>query len=196
MHAWVQSPSPTQYTAKKTKKKRPPLRRRTHTHKGLHCVHERKGGLERRCFTFDLVEGRFVEGRGGWRTGPGDQWKSWALTCRTCEKDPLVCERVLKAAVKVAVGVKYPTLHLTTHRHTLAKIQMLRQNKRVIHLLVTNFAQMEALAINFSRHVWILAVLITDGWSNFSSASEGRFLLKRAICSDGGWLRGAAALPH
>ena len=31
-------------------------------HESQHCVHERKGGLERRCFTFDLVEGRFVKG--------------------------------------------------------------------------------------------------------------------------------------
>ncbi len=132
-------------STQRKKKKSPPLRRRTQMHEGLHCVYERKGGLERRCFTFDLVEGWFVQGRGGWRTAPGDQWKSWALTCRTCEKDLLVCERVLKAAVKVAVGVKYPTLHFTTHCHTFAKTQTLRQNKRAIHLLFTNLAQMEAL---------------------------------------------------
>jgi len=36
-------------------------------HAGLNCVDERKGGLERRCITFDLVEGRFVEGQSGWR---------------------------------------------------------------------------------------------------------------------------------
>lgn len=62
-------------------------------HKGGVCTRTRacttnmKVGLERRCFTFDLAEGQFVEGRGGWRTVPGDQWKSWALACRTREKD-------------------------------------------------------------------------------------------------------------
>ncbi len=67
------------------------------------------------------------------------------------------------------------------------------KNKRVIKRYSPTYPKWKQLrAINFSRHVWILAALITDGWSNFSSASESRFLLKRAICSDSGWLRGAA----
>lgn len=109
-----------------------------------------KGGLERRCFTFDLVEGRFVEGRGGWRTVPWDQWKSWAITCHTCEKDLQVCEKVLKAAVKVAVRVKYPTL-LPTVTH-LRKIQMLWERTREWSALIhPNGKQLHA--INFSRRV-------------------------------------------
>lgn len=89
-------------------------------------------------------------------------------------------KKVLKAAVKVAAGVKYPTLHFTTRLHTYAKIQMMPDNKRAIKC---DLAQIEALTCyKFPpRHVQILAVLITDGRSYFSPASEGRFLLKRAI---------------
>lgn len=55
-------PRSTQQKKKKRKKKGTTVTEAyAHTHEGLHCVHERKGGLERRCFTFDLVEGRFVE---------------------------------------------------------------------------------------------------------------------------------------
>lgn len=88
---------------------------------------------------------------------------------------------MLKAAVKVAVGVKYPTLHFTAHCHTSAKIQMLRKNKRVINCYSPNLAKVEAVTrykflqtraiFSCFNHRWL--------WSNFSSASEGRFLLKR-----------------
>lgn len=77
-------------------------------------------------------EGRFVEGRGGWRTASGDQWKSWGLTCHTCEKDLLAIEEVLKAAFKVAAGEKYPTLCFTIHCHQFVKIQKLQRSWRVI----------------------------------------------------------------
>lgn len=77
-------------------------------------------------------EGRFVEGRGGWRTASGDQWKSWGLTCHTCEKDLLAIEEVLKAAFKVAAGEKYPTPCFTIHCHQFVKIQKLQRSWRVI----------------------------------------------------------------
>lgn len=139
---------------------------------------------------------RAVCGGAGWvEYCAGDQWKSWALTCRTCEKDLLLCGEVLKAAVKVALGAKYPALHFTTHCRTFVKTEMMPKNKRVINCYSPTQPKWKQLqAVNFSGHVWILAVLIADGCSNFSSASEGRFLLKRAICSDGGRLRGAATL--
>lgn len=50
-------------------------------------------------------------------------------------------------------------------------------------------------AINDSWRAGILAVLITDGWSNFSSASEDRFLLKRAMAAGLEELRRCLANP-
>lgn len=70
MHACVQSPSPTQYTAKVEKKKKKETRETTITEaypheQSPHCVHERKAELERRCFTFDLKGGLWRGGAGG-----------------------------------------------------------------------------------------------------------------------------------
>lgn len=65
---------------------------------------------------------------------------------------------------------------------------------------VTKAAQMagyNAARYNFPpEHVQIQGRLIS--WSNFSAASQGRFLVQRGglIFGDGGWLRGAAALPR
>lgn len=84
------------------------------------------------CSVFDLAEGRFAEGQGGCR----DQWKSWALTCRTCEKHRLVIEKLLKGALEAAVGVKYPTFHFITCRCTFVNTRN--------PLLFTHLAQMEA----------------------------------------------------
>lgn len=135
MHAWVQSPSPTQYTAKVEKKKKG--NERDHHNGGVPARTEPalRTWKESRAWKEMLYvwsEGRFVEGRGGWRTASGDQWKSWGLTCHTCEKDLLAIEEVLKAAFKVAAGEKYPTLCFTIHCHQFVKIQKLQRSWRVI----------------------------------------------------------------
>lgn len=106
MHAWLQSPAPSsQYTAKETT-----------IMEGMHCVHERKRRAWKEMLYVWSGWRAVCGGAGGWRTVPWDQWKSWAITCHTCEKDLQVCAKVLKAAVKVAVGVKYPTrLPTITH---------------------------------------------------------------------------------
>lgn len=104
----------------------------------------------------------FLGGRGGWSTVPGDQWKCWALPCHTCEKDLLLCENPLKAAVEIAIGVKNPTRHFTTQPHTFAKIQMQKSRK----LFSSNLAQMEAITcykfvqthviLSCFNHRWLL----------------------------------------
>lgn len=154
MHAWAQSPSPTQ-------RGRVPTCTRA-------CIAYMKGkeGLKGDALLLIWLKGGFVEGQGGWRTVPGDQWKSWALTCRTCEKDLLLSEKVLKAAVKVAVGVKHPTLYFTTNCHSFAKTHKLlktREWSTVISQLSPNgssympFLFLQA-RVNFScfNHRWLI----------------------------------------
>lgn len=46
-------------------------------------------------------------------------------------------EKVLKATVKVAIGVKCLTLHFTTRCHSFAKIHKLLKSKRVINCYLT-----------------------------------------------------------
>lgn len=109
----VQSPSPTQYTAKTETTI-------TEAYPGLHCTHERKGRLERRCFTFDLVEGWFVEGRV--EDCARRSMKVLSFNMSHMWEGPTGLWKVLKAAVKVAaVSVNNPTLHFTTHCHTFVK---------------------------------------------------------------------------
>lgn len=88
-----------------------------------------KESLKGDAFASDLVKGRFAEGLGGWRLASGDQWKSRALECRTCDGGLLVCADALKAAIKVAQGAKLPTPRFTTNIHTNARIQELLKSQ-------------------------------------------------------------------
>lgn len=102
------------------------------------------------------------------REGPTGLWKSAKSCCQDCSR----CETTHSSFY-------YPLSHIYKDSNP-AKEQ---ETDPLIQKLSPKWKQLHA--INVSRHVWFWAVLITDGWSNFSSASEGRFLFKRVMCSDG-----------
>lgn len=120
--------------------------------------------------------------------------KSWALTCRTCEKDLLVSEkRAKKKGCQGCCRCEIPHSWFYYPLSPMCWDSNDEKNQKVTDSYSPTWPKSkQSHAINFSRHAQKLAVLIS--WAKFSSASQGRFLFKGGDLQRW-WLRGAAALP-
>lgn len=160
MCAWAQSPPhPRSRQEKKTSFEG--VHRRSH-------IKEKRGGFKRGASHLIWLKGSL------WR--PWDQWASRALTRRTRERDLLLTEKVLKSALKACSWCEMP--------HSPFYWPLLRTCENPNDAKQRNW---DPLAKRRQSHAWKCVRRANSrpliGRSNFSSVSQGRFLLKKGRSS-------------